>query len=57
MRFKVYADNEAQAEDAAREIKDFISELAKEGKAVTATKIADAIRKYKGNYFVHNYFI
>ena len=56
MKFSVYADSQEEADDAVAEVKKFISDLALQGKAVTAKKIADAIRKYKNNYFVTNYF-
>ena len=56
IRFNVYAHDQREADDATAEIKRFVSELAAQGRAVTARKIADAVRKYKTNYFVTNYF-
>lgn len=56
IRFNVYANDQVEADDATAAIKQFISEMAVHGKAVTAKKIADAVRKYRNNYFVINYF-
>ena len=56
IRFNVYANGQDEADCATAEIKQFISEMAVQGKAVTATKIADAVKRYKNNYFVTNYF-
>ena len=56
LKFNVYANTKQEADEATKEIVQFINELAQEGKAVTATKIAEAIRKYKRNIFVTSYF-
>lgn len=54
--FNVYAETQEEAFDAESAIKAFITEQAQQGRAVTARKIADAIKKYKDNYFVNAYF-
>ena len=54
--FNVYAESAAEALEAENAIKAFISSQAQEGRAVTARKIAEAIGKYKDNYFVNSYF-
>lgn len=56
IKFNVYAATQEEADEAAQTIRQFISELAVQGKAVTATKITEAVRKYRNNYFVINYF-
>lgn len=54
--FNVYADSQVEADDLSSVIKAFIGEQAQQGRAVTAKKVADAIKKYKDNYFVNAYF-
>ena len=56
IRFNVYADSQAEADKASDAIKAFISARASEGIAVTANKLADAVARYKDNYFVSQYF-
>ena len=56
IRFNVYANDQTEADEATATIKQFVSEMAVQGRAVTARKISDAVRKYKNNYFVTNYF-
>ena len=56
VKFNVYADSQEQADLASALIKQLITELAQKGIPVTANKIAEAVRKWKGNYFVTNYF-
>ena len=54
--FNIYAESKEDAFIAETAIKDFITAQAKQGRAVTAKKIAEAIKKYKDNYFVNAYF-
>ena len=54
--FSVYANSQGEADSASNAIRSFINEQAKQGRAVTARKIADAINKYKDNFFVNAYF-
>lgn len=56
VRFNVYANSQDEATRASVAIMRFISELARQGIAVTADKITSAVDKYKDNYFVTNYF-
>ena len=56
IRFKVYATSQEEADAASKAIKDFVTEMAKKGIAVSANKITSAVGKWKGNVFVTNYF-
>lgn len=56
LKFNVYANSQEEADAAAGAIKAFISSMAQKGVAVTANKIAEAVSKWKDNYFVTNYF-
>jgi len=56
VKFNVYANSQEEADRASAIIKQFITEQAQKGVAVTATRIAEAVEKWKGNYFVTNYF-
>lgn len=57
VRFNIYAENQQEADMASQAIKAFISEHAKCGRAVTATKVANAIGKWKDNVLVRNRII
>ena len=54
--FNVYAYSKEEADRASEALRAFVDEQAKQGRAVTAQKITDAINKYKNNYFVTSYF-
>ena len=54
--FNVYANSKEEAEAASNALRTFVDDQAKQGRAVTAQKITDAINKYKNNYFVTSYF-
>ena len=54
--FNVYANSKEEAEAASKALRTFVDDQAKQGRAVTAQKITDAINKYKNNYFVTSYF-
>lgn len=56
VRFNVYAESQAEADAASAAIKAFISAKARTGVAVTATKLTQAVEKWKDNYFVIQYF-
>lgn len=56
VRFNVYANSQEEADFASTLIKQFITEQAQKGVAVTASKIAEAVEKWKGNYFVSSFF-
>ena len=56
VQFNVYAETQAEADAASEAIKTFISAQAEKGVAVTAIKVAEAVRRWKDNYFVTSYF-
>lgn len=56
IRFNVYAESQEEADRATAAIKAFIGEKARQGIAVTANKLSEAIGRFKDNYFVTNYF-
>lgn len=60
LSFNIYASSEGEVEEARKAIIDFINENAQCGRAVTASKLAYAIRKWKDNAIVRtqviNYF-
>jgi hypothetical protein len=56
VRFRVYADSQAEADQASRAIKDFISAAAQKGVAVTALRLTEAVERWKDSYLVTNYF-
>jgi len=52
VRFNVYAASQAEADEAAQAIKEFIAAHAHAGRAVTAKKVAAAVRNWEGNPLV-----
>ena len=56
VKFNVYAESQEEADQMTEAVKGFISDMAKKGVAVTATKLSHAISKWKDSYFVLNYF-
>ena len=57
VKFNIYANDQAEADLATQAIKAFISEHARQGRAVTAAKVAHAIGKWKDNVLVRNRII
>ena len=57
LKFNVYANNEAEVEEARKAIVGFINQHALAGRAVSATKIADAVSKWDKNPFVKSKII
>lgn len=57
IRFQVYADTAEEVADAKKAIVDFITLHAQHGRAVTAKKIADAVRKWDKNVLIKNEII
>jgi hypothetical protein len=55
--FNIYAESEAEATAAQQAIVGFISDHAREGRAVSATKITNAIKQWQSNPFVKNHII
>lgn len=56
IRFKVYANSQAEADAATDALKAFVNDMARRGIAVTAQKLTDAVSRWKDNVFVSNYF-
>ena len=56
IRFNVYADTQEEADFASSLIKQFITDLARKGIAVTANRIAEAVNKWKDSFIVTNFF-
>lgn len=52
IKFKIYAHNEAEVEQARKAIADFINSMADEGIAVSAQKIAEIVPKWRSNAFI-----
>ncbi len=52
VKFNVYASSQAEADEAAQAIKEFIAAHARHGRAVTASKVAAAVRNWEGNPLV-----
>lgn len=57
VRFNVYANSQEEANLASKAFAEFINEHAKEGRAVTANKLAEAIPRWKDNFLVRNKII
>ena len=56
INFNVYANSQEEADEATKAIKQFITDCANRGVAITATKILRAVNKWGANPFVINYF-
>ena len=56
VRFNVYAETQEEADAVSAAIKAFINENARQGTAVTATKISEAIRRWGSNPILRGYF-
>lgn len=54
LSFNIYAEDEMEVNVARHVITEFIAENAREGRAVTAKRLTDAIRQWKNNAFVRN---
>lgn len=54
VRFNIYANSQAEADVVSSAIKSFINENARMGVAVTAEKVAEAVRRWGGNAFIKN---
>lgn len=53
----IYANNEAEVEEARKAIVAFINSHAQQGRAVTGKKIAEAVVRWDRNPFVKNQII
>ena len=54
IQFQIYAESEQDVADARKAIIGFINELAQQGVAVNARKIADELPHWKDNVFIKN---
>lgn len=52
----LYAESEQEAREAQKAAYEFVSESYNEGRLVTARKCGEALRKFKNNFFVKNFF-
>lgn len=52
--FNIYAENEQEVEEARFVITEFINNNARQGRAVTAKKVANALAKWDSNPFIRN---
>lgn len=52
VRFNIYAESQAEADAVSQAFKDFISENARIGVAVTAAKVTKAVQRWGGNTFI-----
>ncbi|MBD5367239.1 MAG: hypothetical protein HDR82_09645 [Bacteroides sp.] len=53
--FYAYCEYEGEAKELERALYDFVNAKREQGVAVRAAKIAEALRKYKDNFFVTNF--
>lgn len=57
VKFNIYAESQEEADAVSQAIKGFISENARQGVAVTATKLTDAVARWGNNPFIKNKII
>lgn len=55
IKFKLYAENQAEADALQTELLSFVREKREQGIAVTASKVIRAIQQFKNNLFLTNY--
>lgn len=55
--FKVWANNEEEAETLSRELGNFVNEQGQQGRKVTALKLTEALRKWQTNPLVKSAII
>lgn len=55
IKFKLYADSQAEAEALESELLAFVREKREKGVAVTASKVIKALQQFKNNVFVTSY--
>lgn len=54
IKFNIYADSEQEAEAARQAIVGFIGTMARQGRAVRGSKIADAVARWDNNPFIRS---
>ena len=57
IKFNIYANNEQEAQEARNALVEFINQHARQGRAVCATKITEAVSRWDKNPFVRNKII
>jgi hypothetical protein len=55
IKFKLYAENQAEADALQAELLAFVREKREQGIAVTASSLIKALQQFKSNIFVNNY--
>ena len=56
VKIYVYAEDEGQAKELERAVYEFVNDKYKKGILVTASRLAQALGKFKDNFFVNNFF-
>lgn len=54
--FNVYANSQEEADETSKAIATFVDNMAKQGVAVTANKMSQAVQSWGNNPLVRNYF-
>lgn len=54
--FNIWANSEEEGEELKRELGAFVDHMGRQGRKVTATKLTEALRRWKDNYFVMQFF-
>ena len=54
--FNVYANSQEEADNASKVLAEFVDNMAKQGVAVTAEKLTQAVQSWGNNPLVRNYF-
>lgn len=54
--FNIWANSEEEGEELKRELGAFVDHMGQQGRKVTATKLTEALRRWKDNYFVMQFF-
>ena len=57
IKFNIYANNEAEVEKARQALVGFIADNARQGRAVSANKITQAVARWQDNPFVKQQII
>ena len=55
IKFKLYAESQAEADALQTELLSFVKYKREQGIAVTARKLMKALQQFKNNIFVNNY--
>lgn len=55
IEIKVYADSKAEADALQAEFLAFVRDKREQGVAVKASRVIDALQRFKNNIFVHNF--